>query len=347
MNCPQCSEPIEPSAVFCGNCGAQLFAQAQSPVPSQQQPLPTSFNTANPTVTQPTVEPVQPTPTPTYQQTPPQAVVSQPVVSLPPPVQTNAPAVPSYAVAQPASHHGETKSILSVVFGALGIPGAFLIPIIGLVLGIAGAVLGTLSRSAVKQRLGTIGIVVSSLAIITSLGTWAYNISQYQKAQGGGSSSAPSVKQSPNANKSSELTSTPCYTAEFAAGMTVESTSNSCQLRAFNGQDFTSSTDVYKIYSNKTAATDEASFMGTAKKALEEDIAGNLPGFQVEDQGPATFAGSPAYIIKANDRTNGLAIVEAAVLHETAAGDNVFIMAHAVNGDSVNLKDLESGWEWK
>src|ERR1700744_6238489 len=87
----------------------------------------------------------------------------------------NAPAGPNeaaYALARPAQHVGEDKALGAVICGVFGLVGSLFMPLIGLSLGTAGAVLATSARSQTKRRLTTVGLVFSSLAIMAGLATW-------------------------------------------------------------------------------------------------------------------------------------------------------------------------------
>lgn len=284
MQCPKCAELVEESAVFCGNCGAQI---------------------------RPTSEASQP-----------------------------APAVPSYAIATPATHRGETEAVLGVVIALLGIVGSLFMPLIGLSLGIGGLVLATLAWNSPKRHLSTIGIALSSLAVVAGLATWAYAISQQQSAK------KAAATQSANATASD--VSTPCYSAGFGTRLTIRNLTGSCDMSAYNGATMERSTDLYKVYANKANFGDDiARFQATAKAAVEKDIAQNLPGFTIDRQQLTTFAGSPAYVAYASDPDRRIAAVEAVVLHQTSSDKNVFVLVHASNGDMADLVSLESQWQWR
>lgn len=253
-------------------------------------------------------------------------------------------AVPSYALATPAHHIGETKALLSLLAGVIGIAAALFMPIAGLALGIAGLIIGTMARASSKHRLATIGIVFSCLAILAGLATWVYAYQQFQneakqKEERSALTTGP-------ANATAEL-STPCYNVGFVNKLNVTNKVPSCDMVAFNGETVNSSTDAYKVYANKIAIADASAFTELAKQAIEKDIQTSLPGFLIDSQRVGSFAGSPAYYVVASDASSKVKIVEAAVLHSVATGDNVFILVHAINDKNVDLSTLEAQWQWK
>ena len=309
MNCPRCANPVDNGAAFCGNCG---------------QPL------APPT--QPAAAPMQPT----NPAAPPQFVPA-PNVAIPGP-QTQP--VPTYAATNAVQQAHDTKSLLSVIFGAIAIPGA-LIPFIGLVLGVVGLVLGTLSRRASKKTLSTVGIVLSIVAILLSLGSWAYFISKQKDTKSKNNASGESSE-----TVATELIQTPCYSITFAQTMNTDTNPNdNCDVRAYDKGSMEDSSDVYKVYGNQVASVTEANFYGVAKTALEKDVAATLPGFSIKSQNAGRFAGSPAYFVYTTD--GKVAVVEAAVFKKVDAGYNVFSLVHAVPGTTTDLKSLEAQWQWK
>lgn len=108
MNCQKCNEPVEDGAAFCGNCGQSLAAPALSEVPNI---APTPIPNSQPPIQQPVL-----TPQPPVQQNPITANVT------PPP---SVSAKPAYAIANPASHRGDVKALLSLLFGIIGLVGCF------------------------------------------------------------------------------------------------------------------------------------------------------------------------------------------------------------------------------
>ena len=312
MNCPNCQQPLEAGAAFCGNCGYPVAPATPPPAGTTAGPV---------------VSPIA------------QILQNQPV----PPAA--AAGVPSYALATPAQQRGEKQALLAVLFGVAGIAGALFMALLGLGLGIAGIVMGTLSRSGSKRGISTAGLVLSSLAVLASLGVWAYAI-QHNPAlhnqaasPNGHSVTAPAV--------SASNFSTPCYSAGFTDSFNISNAANSCDMEAFNGATLNSSSEIYKIYADTSQTANQNNFTAIAKSALEKDLKDNLPGFTLASEKVAEFAGSPAYVVNSSDSTHHVAVVEAAALHKVAAGDNIFILVHAANGNTADLHTLETQWQWK
>lgn len=251
--------------------------------------------------------------------------------------------LPSYAVATPAKNSADTKALISLLLGITGIVGALFMALIGLVLGMAGLVTGTMSRSSIKRTLSTAGIIASSLAILAGLAVWIYAI---QNEQTNNQSNPAASKPMAPAVVSADLT-TPCYITGFVEKLNVSNSTDSCDMSAFNGPTLSTSTNAYKVYANKADIADTNSFMSLAKQALEKDIESNLAGFKIDSQRVGTFAGSPAYFINVSDKEQGVAVVEAAVMHEVPNGENVFILVHAVNAEQADLNTLETQWQWQ
>lgn len=244
----------------------------------------------------------------------------------------------------PAQRRSGQKALWAVLFGLAGLAGTLFAAASGLVLGLAGIVMGSLSRSGSKRGLSTAGLFISSLAILAGLGVWTYAVSHDPALQGntvpsGNSLSAPAV--------STASVSTPCYSVGLVDRLNVINNPHSCDMNAFNGPTLTSSTNVYKVYANTSPTADAENFAGLARRAIEKDIRTNLPDFTITGEQSAEFAGSPAYIAKASDQAQRLVLVEAAVFHSATTGQNVFILVHAANGASTDLSILEAQWQWK
>jgi hypothetical protein len=251
--------------------------------------------------------------------------------------------VPAYAVALPSQHRGETKALLALLFGVIGIVGVLFLALLGLGFGIAGIVMGTMSRSGTKRGLSTAGLVFSSLAIVGSLAAVAYTLKQDPGSQ---KSQAAAAQGTTPTVTASDL-STPCYSVGFVDTFNVSHSSGSCNMNAYNGTTLDTSTNAYKVYANQTDVINASAFGAIAKQAIEKDVKASLPGFGIDTEQAAVFAGSPAYFVHVSDKAQGVAVVEAAVFHVTASGNNVFVLVHATTGKVADLNTLEAQWQWK
>lgn len=250
-------------------------------------------------------------------------------------------AVPAYALAAPTQHAGEMQSLLVLLAGVTGMIGALFVPLVGLSLGTAGLIMGTVyRRSSPRRRLNTAGLGFAAVATLLALGTWAYAYNHEARLKQQAASPAA-------ANAATAELSTPCYSLSFIDRLNVASRSGSCDVSAFNGNTLNTSTNAYKIYASRAAALNTASFTSLAKQALEKDVKINLPEFTIDTQRVSGFAGSPAYTINASNKSQGVAVVETAVYHPVKSGPNVFILVHAVNGETADLHLVEGQWQWK
>jgi hypothetical protein len=253
--------------------------------------------------------------------------------------------VPGYALATPSQHTGENKALLALLFGIAGIVGGLFMALVGLALGIAGLAMGTMSRSSTKKGLSTAGLAMSSVAILASLGVWTYAIKHNPASQKGTSQTAAHNINAP-AVSASDL-STPCYSTGFVDKLNVSNAAGSCDMSAFNGTTLDNSTNAYKVYADRSPIANAKNFTSLVKPALEKDVKNNLPGFAVDSEQVAQFAGSPAYIVSTSNNAQGIALVEAAVLRQVNNGDNIFILVHAASGRTTDLSTLEAQWQWK
>lgn len=325
MDCPNCHQPTETGAAFCGNCGQSLQQNESAPPAPPPAPLSPIARVIN---------------------SPPAPSDPQPKIGVPIVAGTGAGAagVPGYALATPAQHAGETKALLSLLFGIAGVVGALFMALIGLGLGITGIIMGTMSRSSSKRGLSTAGLIFSSLAVLASLAVWTYAIKHDPRLSqnttpANHSATAPAVAASG--------ISTPCYSAGFVDKFNVSNVANSCDMKAFNGATINSSTDAYKIYADTSQIVNAGNYASIFKSALDKDVKDSLPGFTTDSEMATQFAGSPAYVVNTSDKVHGVAIVEAAVWHQVSTGNNIFILVHAVNGQSADLNTLEAQWQWK
>lgn len=336
MNCPTCSQPIENGAAFCGNCG-QTLAQAPQPTPApnpSQQPQPTPVAAVSP-VTQPQQNPASNQIAQVYNNqaaAPPAA----PVVGTPLAASSNT-AIPAYAVPA-AADHTETKLILSVVCGVLGIVGSLFMPILGLGLGLTSVILATLCAHTHKKGLYITGLVLGSLSILTALAVWVYVIK---------TNTQPVAQRSSTSSASgSRAVATPCYSFDFDSSYKVESSATSCDTTIYDGATLSESNDAYKVVSSSQTTINSSNLQDVAKNVLEADLKATLPSGSIVKSGSTTFAGSPAYSATIADAQG--AITESIVLQKTATNKTFFVVLHAAgNSKDANLKALEANWEWK
>jgi len=252
--------------------------------------------------------------------------------------------IPSYAVPVVGHQMSELKAAMALVLGIVGIVGGLFIPLLGIGLGVTSLVLATLSHHAVRRRLSLAGIIVALLAIVAGLASWAYVISRDPRFNHGLAKPASSGQAGSSAVAAQNVI-TPCYTANFAAKLNIQNNSGSCNMNAYNGATLSQSSDAYKVYGTTSAIT-ASGFSNLAKQAIENDVHQNLPTFVVSKEGTGQFAGSPAYFVTASNGA-GVSVVEAAVLHVTTNGDNFFVFVHAINGNTVDLNELQAGWRWE
>ncbi len=313
MNCPNCHEVTEAGAAFCGNCGQplELAAASTKTVSEIAKILHNQAEIKN-----------------THHGRLMTAGAGGMTSSL-----------PSYAFTKPNQHFGEANALMSLLFGVAGVIGAVFMPVVGLSIAAAGIVLGTLSRHSTKRKLSTMGLIASSIAVLFSLGTWAYNIKNDPKLSHKAVSSSATVSKS--------TVSTPCYSVGFVDKLNVKNNSNSCDVIAFNGPSLDESTNAYKIYANQAQIVNAKEFINVAKQALEKDVKDSLPNFTIASEKVTMFAGSPAYAVYTINKTQGVTVVEQAVLHAAGNGQNIFVLVHATNDSNSDMSTLEAQWQWK
>ena len=117
-------------------------------------------------------------------------------------------------------------------------------------------------------------------------------------------------------------------------------------MRAYDAKTLETSSELYKVLSDKTDVT-PANFTEIAKKAVVADVQKSLPTYTITKQEAGVFASGQAYSVTAVDRTNGASVIETLVLHKTSHGNNYFVIVHGLLGTSVDLRDLQNRWIWK
>jgi hypothetical protein len=309
MDCPNCGQPTEDTAAFCGNCGQALAAGAMARAYDWHEgKRPRGASLARAAL-------------------------------------ANTDGVPLYALPTPDEHRGEIKALLSVACGIIGLVGALFVAAAGLAVGIVGLILATMSRGDHKRALSTVGLSLSTLAVLCSLATWSYVIvhARDQQAQ----VAAAQQGQQVNAAVPANSVTTACYSAGFSSQLNIATADQGCDMQAYDGSSITNSSTAYKVYAYNQPTMTSATFPAVAKAALEKDVQQNLPGFTLDSESIGRFAGSPAYTVYASDKVNKVAYVEAAVLHSGGATDNLFVFVHAVSGEKTDLNGIEAEWLWR
>lgn len=299
--CPRCKEAIENGALYCGNCGQKLKAG------------PSILENGYQNKTDP---------------------ASGSSVAVPATAATNA-GIPSYAI--PYSHHKQHFAALALAFGVLGAAAAFILPILGIVFGVIGLILISLSFKITHGRLRLAGLVVPILALLIGLGFWvrAYNDSKLAAPAG-------------TADGTAMLNvTTPCFSLTFKEILNVNNTRGSCSLNAYNSNTFANSSDVYKIVAERATIINSTNFVSISKPDINSDITKNLPGFSITSTGTTLFAGSQAFYDVAYDSSTDISLIEEAVYHPgTSSIANFFDIIHVVDGKSVNLSEINNSWQW-
>jgi hypothetical protein len=248
-----------------------------------------------------------------------------------------------YTLTLQMRHVSETHALMSLLCGVTGLAGALFFPFLGLALGLAGIVLGTVSRVYTSKATRLVGLVLSVLAILVGLAAWAHAVRNDPRIN-------PNVARVAPADSEAQVSTglaTPCYSLSFVDELNISNKMNSCDMNAFNGSTLEASTNAYKIYASTVETGSVNDFTNLAKTAVEKDLAKTVPDFKIGSERASTFAGSPAFMVAASDSAQQVSVVEAIVYHQVSNGNNAFVIVHANNGASADLQILESQWQWK
>jgi len=343
MTCPNCHQETKPGATFCGNCGFQLSG---SPQPSQavstaQTTQPNTPPSAQPQVVapasqQPSTQPATPPPpqpTPTAQ---PQAF--QPVYSGANGAFVGSPAgtAPLNTTNPAANTHDNGKAIAAFVLGVLGCVG-WLIPLVGVILGILALIFGTTSIKSPRRVFAIIGIILAVPVIAVSIFFWVRAAEQIQKEK----SNPISGLTTKSTSSATRTISTACYTTKVPAALTITQTSGSC---TFLGQDTTSGEE-YEVRVLQVAGLSTAN-LPQAAQSDAQNVVNSIPGGSISTQGSSTFAGSPDYAVGLS-ATDGSAGTVAYVYNSTAQGNLVIVFHSQRTGKNFDLTSIENNWTWQ
>lgn len=313
MDCPRCGETVDTGAAYCGNCGAALTTVAIG-VPTSPQ----TYESAT------------------------QAVEAS-VVATPTPL-------PAYAIASPSQHKAESGSMIALVLGVLALPGS-IVPLIGWILAAAAIIMATTARSKMPRKtLNNMAIGFGSLAVLLSGGVFAYNSQtlneQQPEAQLSSSAADPSDNMLAVLSGDSSAITTPCYSVDAVGLGNVDSAANSCKAQAFNTDTLVASTNAFNIEGVVQENVNASNLAEVGQEIANTYLHTSMPDLTITSQNSGSFAGSPAYIIRGKSAGN-VTIEMALVLHAVSHGENIFVLAHAINDAQADLSQFESSWVWK
>ena len=222
------------------------------------------------------------------------------------------------------------KATLSFILGMVGLAG-WLIPIVGLFLGVAAIAFGTMSLKRVRHNLAFAGMVLGSLVVMLSLLAFA--------------SSAKLLPLDAPRSASSNVAGqyaidSPCYSFDIGVSLKlVPDTENGCTFSASDS----ATTDEYAVKALYSPVLTPVNLPELSRQDIAEFVR-LRPGATVLSESAGSFAGGDSYkfTISYNNLTGHVAYV----LHKTSSQNNVFIIAKFSSLDS-SLNKLETNWSWK
>lgn len=304
--CPNCNEPVEVGAAFCGNCGYKLTTSPQpqavtssvysnGPATDPKSSYPNTFAAAN---------------------------------------------MPAYAI--PLNHHKQHWGAMALALGILGIGASVLIPILGIGLGISGIVLVTLSYQLTHKRLRYASIAVSVLAILVGIGFWVnavahdprLNLNNQPAATTNGTAKisvqTPCYSLSFNTVLNVNNANGSC-TLNAYNGTSLDDSSNVYKVMA-TATALTSSS--FTSFSKQAIESDFSKNLPNfvITKQASTTFAGS-PAYYIQ----ASDTSDNAAIIEET-----VLLID----NVPSNGDNFFDIIHAINGTTVDLSAIEPGWQW-
>lgn len=249
------------------------------------------------------------------------------------PITSDNTGIPAYAIeaVDHSSSRGEIEATIALLLGVIAITTSIFIPLISLILGVAGLVLSTISRSRYRHTLSIMAIVISVIGLLSGVGVWGYAASKstsLKLAQG-------------NATPTKNLVSinTPCYQVEIDSGLNNYVPTNCNFDAASTAEEFSvnavSNTTINSVNLDQVAQT-------IFKNAIAKTGGSYLYGVS------GTFAQSPAYIVYASNASQQTESIFAMVLNSSSSVDNVYIVGRAIRTTyKPSFGALESSWQWK
>lgn len=258
-------------------------------------------------------------------------------------------AVPAYAVANPQAERAETKAMVALILSILALPAAIL-PLLGWVLAAASITIGLSSRKhAPRRMMSNVALGFASFAVLLAGGTFTYNIVQYDKDDA--TARQPAFNSTQNTDSTARIVTgsvvdTPCYTLDVGGLEHIQHVASSCNAQAFNADTMLASTNALNIEAVSQNKVTESNLADTGREVADNYLRSSLPNLVITAQGLGSFAGSPAYII--SGRNGATVTIELAlVVRKVSHGENVFVLAHAINDAQADLSQFETSWEWK
>lgn len=237
------------------------------------------------------------------------------------------------------TNHQNGFAIAAFVISALGLIG-WIIPIVGLPLGIIAIVFASISIHSRKRVFAIVGMILATITILLSIGNWVYAANKFLSEQN--TNKTYTNQQSNNTSFSTKPINSPCYTANIPEGLTISQATGSCTFQATNQT-------TGELYVVKNLSVDNLSVTNLdyyAKKDIKS-IVDLLPGSSISSQYSTKFSKSPAYEFKLAGTAGEAATID--YIFKTTPNGNMTIVMHSQNSSSAdhNLNNIQSNWVWK
>ncbi len=228
---------------------------------------------------------------------------------------------------------------VSILVGT--ITSLFVSPLYGLAFGVIGVIAGSFISRQHHFKKMLIGLSLSSLVILGSIGLFMIAYNHYKKTN-----STNNTSMSKNA-VISNFADTNCYSFTFGFKLYLSSTASNCSVEAYNALQLSNASIFYKVVAINDSLLTKSNFVTTAKPLLEKDINQNLPGFRVKYQNSTIFSGNLAYYVVGMNNSTGASVIEEAVYHPGTINNFYDIIYASSSASNVNINNLQSSWIWK